>query len=68
MVRLSADKPGALSFQVNLGRGYAPWENVPYKEQVIRKQNYNKFVDDVKISDGVQIMNEIGRASCRERV
>ncbi|MCR5848736.1 MAG: glycoside hydrolase family 95 protein [Lachnospiraceae bacterium] len=58
IIRLSADKSKALSFQVNMGRGYAPWENVPYKEQIVRKQNYNKFVDEVKFIDGnVQIMN-----------
>ena len=57
-VRLSADKKGMLSFRVNIGRGYAPWENVPFKEQTIRKQNYNKFVDDITISDEhLQVMN-----------
>ena len=57
IVRLSADKKGALSFRVNIGRGYAPWENVPFKEQVVRKQNYNKFVDDIKFADDhLQVM------------
>lgn len=58
VIRLSADKKGTLSFRVNIGRGYAPWENVPYKEQVVRKQNYNKFVDDINFADThLQIMN-----------
>ena len=57
-VRLSADKKGMLSFRVNIGRGYAPWENVPYKEQVVRKQNYNKFVDDISFAgEHLQVMN-----------
>ncbi len=57
-VRLSASKEGSLSFRVNIGRGYSPWENVPYKEQVIRKQNYNKFVDDIGFAgEHLQIMN-----------
>ncbi|MBP5529748.1 MAG: glycoside hydrolase family 95 protein [Lachnospiraceae bacterium] len=58
VIRLSADKKGMLSFRANIGRGYAPWENVPYKEQTIRKQNYNKFVDDITFAgEHVQIMN-----------
>ena len=58
VIRLSADKMGMLSFRVNIGRGYAPWENVPYKEQVVRKQNYNKFVDDINFADThLQVMN-----------
>lgn len=58
VIKLSSDKKGALSFRVNIGRGYAPWENVPYKEQVVRKQNYNKFVDDINFADThLQIMN-----------
>ena len=57
-VRLSASRKGSLSFRVNIGRGYAPWENAPYKEQVIRKQNYNKFVDDIGfVGEHLQIMN-----------
>ena len=57
-VRLSADKKGMLSFRVNIGRGYAPWENVPFKEQTVRKQNYNKFVDDIAFSgEHLQVMN-----------
>lgn len=57
-VRLSAGKNGALSFRVNIGRGYAPWENVPFKEQTVRKQNYNKFVDDIQIAkEHLQVMN-----------
>ncbi|SDJ56470.1 alpha-L-fucosidase 2 [Lachnospiraceae bacterium G41] len=57
-VRLSANKKGMLSFRVNIGRGYAPWENVPFKEQVVRKQNYNKFVDDISFAgEHLQVMN-----------
>lgn len=58
IIRLSSNKPGSLSFQVNVGRGYAPWENVPYNEQIVRKQNYNKFVDEIKFTeDNIQLMN-----------
>ena len=58
VMRLSSDKKGMLSFRVNIGRGYAPWENVPYKEQVVRKQNYNKFVDDINFADThLQVLN-----------
>ena len=58
VIKLSSDKKGMLSFRVNIGRGYAPWENVPYKEQVVRKQNYNKFVDDINFADAhLQVMN-----------
>ena len=58
VIRLSADMKGAFSFRVNIGRGYAPWENVPFKEQVVRKQNYNKFVDDINFADThLQVMN-----------
>ncbi|MBO4846958.1 MAG: glycoside hydrolase family 95 protein [Lachnospiraceae bacterium] len=57
-IRLTADRPGCLSFHVELGRGYAPWEDTPYKEQIIRRQNYNVFADSIKALPGsIQLMS-----------
>ena len=47
-VHLTADKPGSLSFHAQLGRGFAPWENLPYEMLSIRRQNYIHYVDSVK--------------------
>ena len=57
-IRLSANKNSSLSFRVNIARGTAPWENTPFKEQTIRKQNYNKYVDEsVFAGKDLQLMN-----------
>ncbi len=57
-IRLSSDRKGSLSFHVELGRGYAPWEDKPYSKQVIRRQNYNIFADSIKALDSnVQLMS-----------
>ncbi len=59
-VHLTADKAGSLSFHAQLGRGYAPWENLPYERQTIRRQNYNVFTDDLKVLDGsIQLMESV---------
>ena len=56
-IRLSADKPGSLSFHAQLGRGLAPWDNQPYELLEIRRQNYNHYVDSIKAYPGnVQLM------------
>ena len=56
-VHLTADKPGSLSFHAQLGRGFAPWENLPYEMLSIRRQNYNHYVDSIKALPGnIQIM------------
>ncbi|MBR6403351.1 MAG: glycoside hydrolase family 95 protein [Eubacterium sp.] len=56
-IRLSADKPGSLSFHAQIGRGLAPWENRPYEMLEIRRQNYNHYVDSIKAYPGnVQLM------------
>ena len=40
-----------------LGRGFAPWENLPYEMLSIRRQNYNHYVDSIKAYPGnVQLM------------
>ena len=57
-IRLWADKKESLSFHVELGRGYAPWEDTPYAEQVIRRQNYNIFADSIKaLPKNIQLMS-----------
>ncbi|MBO4864365.1 MAG: glycoside hydrolase family 95 protein [Eubacterium sp.] len=56
-VHLTADKPGSLSFHAQLGRGFSPWEDKPYEELTIRRQNYNHYVDSIKALPGcVQLM------------
>ncbi len=56
-VHLTADKPESLSFHAQLGRGFAPWENLPYEMLSIRRQNYNHYVDSIKALPGnIQIM------------
>ena len=56
-IRLSADKPGSISFHAQLGRGLAPWDNQPYEMLEIRRQNYNHYVDSIKAYPGnVQLM------------
>ncbi|MCR5103995.1 MAG: glycoside hydrolase family 95 protein [Eubacterium sp.] len=56
-IHLTADKPGSLSFHAQLGRGFAPWENLPYEMLSIRRQNYNHYVDSIKAYPGnVQLM------------
>lgn len=56
-VHLTADKPGSLNFHAQLGRGFAPWENLPYEMLSIRRQNYNHYVDSIKALPGnIQIM------------
>ena len=56
-IHLTADKPGSLSFHAQLGRGFAPWENLPYEMLSIRRQNYNHYVDSIKAYPGnIQLM------------
>ena len=56
-IHLTADKPGSLSFHAQLGRGFAPWENLPYEMLEIRRQNYNHYVDSIKAYPGnIQLM------------
>ncbi len=56
-VHLTADKQGSLNFHAQLGRGFAPWENLPYEMLSIRRQNYNHYVDSIKALPGnIQIM------------
>ncbi len=56
-VHLTADKPGSLNFHAQLGRGFAPWEDLPYDMLSIRRQNYNHYVDSIKALPGnIQIM------------
>ena len=38
-IHITADKPGSLSFHAQLGRGFAPWENLPYEMLEIRGCN-----------------------------
>ena len=45
IIRLTADRPGALSFHTQLARGNATWSFEPYETTVYRHPNYNNFVD-----------------------
>ena len=57
IIRLTADKPGSISFHAQLGRGLKPWENLPYQTQRIRRQCYNVYADDIKAVPGnIQLM------------
>ncbi|MBO4928237.1 MAG: glycoside hydrolase family 95 protein [Clostridiales bacterium] len=57
IIHLTADRPGMLNFQAQLGRGGKPWEEIPYQMQTIRKQAYNNNVDRISARDGnVQLM------------
>ena len=58
LIHLAADRPGALSFHAQLGRGAGkPWEEIPYQKQTIRRQCYNGFCDSiVGKAGGIQIM------------
>ena len=57
LVHLTADRPGALSFHAQLGRGGKPWEEVPYQTQTLRRQAYNIYADAITARPGnVQLM------------
>ncbi len=47
-IRLTADRPGSISFHTQLSRGNVPWDFGPYNRQVVRHPNYNCYVDEVR--------------------
>ncbi|MBO4495227.1 MAG: glycoside hydrolase N-terminal domain-containing protein [Clostridiales bacterium] len=57
-IHLTADQPGKLNFHAQLGRsGGKPWEELPYKRQVVRRQCYNACSDSITAKPGnVQLM------------
>ncbi|SEP65882.1 alpha-L-fucosidase 2 [Lachnospiraceae bacterium NE2001] len=60
IIHLTADTPGSLSFHTQLGRGFKPWENVPYQLQTIRRQCYNVYTDSVKVyPESIQLMEAV---------
>ena len=44
-VRLTADRPGSLSFHVQLGRGAPSWYLGPWQETVYPRPDYNHYTD-----------------------
>lgn len=57
VVRLSADKPGKISFHPIISRGTTPWDMRPYKTQSLRQPAYYGFSDKVAIvNDNIQLM------------
>ena len=56
-VRLTSDKPGALSFHTALARGHATWDFSPYQTQMFRHPDYNAYADTIKnMDDNVTMM------------
>ncbi|MBR2749960.1 MAG: glycoside hydrolase family 95 protein [Clostridiales bacterium] len=57
-IHLTADQPGKLNFHAQLGRsGGKPWEELPYKHQVVRRQCYNACSDSIAAKPGnIQLM------------
>jgi len=45
VIRLTADKPGSLSFHTQLGRGNPTWDYRPYQTQINRNGGYNGCAD-----------------------
>ncbi len=58
VIHLTADQPGKLNFHTQLGRsGGKPWEELPYKKQVVRRQCYTGCSDSITAKPGnVQLM------------
>ncbi|MBR3058809.1 MAG: glycoside hydrolase family 95 protein [Clostridiales bacterium] len=58
VIHLTADQPGKLNFHAQLGRsGGKPWEELPYKKQVVRRQCYTGCSDSITAKPGnVQLM------------
>ena len=57
-IRLTADKPSALSFHIQLARGNPTWDYSPFKNQTFRHPNFNLFADRVEcVSDNTVVMS-----------
>lgn len=50
-IRLTADRPGSLSFQPVLARGGITWDLSPYQTQEYRHPGYSQFVDRCWIAE-----------------
>lgn len=61
VIELSANKPNQLSFQVQLTRGEQTWDFSPYENQVLRRANYNSYIDSMYAKSGNM---EIMTATC----
>ena len=44
-IRLTADRPGQISFYTQLSRGNITWDLSPYQTQVLRNPGYNSHID-----------------------
>ena len=51
-IRLTADKPGQISFYTQLARGNITWDLSPYQTQVLRNPGYNAYIDNSTNIDG----------------
>lgn len=56
-IRLTASKPGMISFHTQLARGNMTWDLSPYDSQVLRHPGYNDYIDkSVRIGDDINLM------------
>jgi len=56
-VKLTADKPGMISFHTQLARGNQTWDLSPYDNQVLRHPGYNDYIDkSIRIGDDITLM------------
>ena len=57
-VKLTADKPGMISFYTQLARGNITWDLSPYQVQVLRNPGYNSCIDNcVNVEDNITLMS-----------
>ncbi len=57
VVRIEADRKGAVSFRTQIARGGATWDYGPFEEQVYRNPGYNGNVDETRnLSDDMTLM------------
>ncbi len=55
-VRLTADRPGGISFRPVLARGDITWDLSLHKKQIYRYPGYNKYLDRMELRDNIHYM------------